>query len=235
MKLNNKDFILVDYTEKIKDTNKIVESTNKEIATKEHIFKEYKLYEPIVMILGEGKLKILEEELLKQEVELNKPITIEVLPKFAYGERIPNAMKTVPLKRFTSKGIMPIMGMQIDYNGKIARVHFIGSGRVVLDFNHPNAGKTILYEVNIIMKIESIEDKVKALVHRNIPIIEVEKFSIHIENNILTIDIPEDARYVEGLQVAKRNIVTDITKYIPDINEVRFIEISKIVKKESDK
>jgi hypothetical protein len=40
----------------------------------------------------------------------------------------------------------------------------------------------------------------------------------------LTIDMPEETFYMEGIQVAKRGIALDIQKFFPDLEETKFVE-----------
>jgi hypothetical protein len=48
--------------------------------------------------------------------------------------------------------------------------------------------------------------------------------------------MPEEAFYLEGIQVAKRGIATDIQKFFPKITTVKFIETFKAeLKKEAEK
>ena len=56
---------------------------------------------------------------------------------------------------------------------------------------------------------------------------EEDKFTITIQDNNLTVDMPEVAFYVEGIQIAKRGIAMDIQKFLPEIAETKFIETFK--------
>ncbi|MEM2110867.1 MAG: peptidylprolyl isomerase, partial [Candidatus Bathyarchaeia archaeon] len=109
----------------------------------------------------------------------------------------------------------------------LAVVRTIGAGRVQLDFNPPLAGKTLVYEVTVQSKLETTEEKIKALIHRRIPQVNIDKFSLDIEENQVTINVPEEAFYTEGLQIMKRGISMDIQKFFPEKKTVRFIEVFK--------
>ena len=39
--------------------------------------------------------------------------------------------------------------------------------------------------------------------------------------------MPEEAFYLEGIQVAKRGIATDIQKFFPKITNIKFVETFK--------
>jgi peptidylprolyl isomerase len=117
--------------------------------------------------------------------------------------------------------------MRIDYNGKMASVRSIGAGRVLLDFNPPLAGKTLVYEVTVNKKLETNEEKTAALIHRRIPVVEEAKFKFTIQEKTLTVEMPEETFYLEGVQIAKRGIAIDVQKFLLEIAEIKFVETFK--------
>jgi len=217
------DFILIDYVAKVVETGEVFDTTLEDVARKEGIYREGALYEPMLVVVGEGwVLKALDEAI--QGLELNKPSKIEIPPEKAFGLRDPEKVKLYPLRRLRARGIRPQVGMRVEIDGRLATVRTIGSGRVQLDFNPPLAGKTIEYEVTVRKVLEMEEEKLRALVHRRIPSVEIEKFKIEIKDAEVTIHVPEDAFYVEGLQVSKRGIWLDIQKFFPEKSVLRFVE-----------
>jgi len=226
MTLQKGDFILIDYTAKVKETNEVFDTTLEEISKKEHLHKEGESYEPKLVVLGESwMLKALEENLTTTEP--GKAQTVEIAPKDAFGQRDPEKVKRVPLKQLTAKGTNPGIGMRIDYNGKMAVVRSIGAGRVLLDFNPPLAGKTLVYDVTVKKKLETNEEKIAALIHRRVPLAEESKFNFLIKEKTLNIDMPEDTFYIEGIQIAKRGIAMDVQRFLPELSEIKFIETFK--------
>lgn len=220
------DFILVDYVGKVKETGDVFDTTIEEVAKKERLYKEGEIYEPKLVVLGEGwVLKALDEALLNLEVD--KAETVEIPPEKAFGSRDPEKVRMVPLRRLTAKGITPRLGMRIEYEGKLATVRTVGAGRVQLDFNPPLAGKTLLYEVTVRRKLETKREKIAALIHRRIPVVNVEKFGLRIAKTRVTVEIPEEAFYIEGVQLAKRGIAMDIQRFFPEVGSVRFVETFK--------
>ncbi len=226
MTLQKGDFILIDYTAKVKETNEVFDTTLEEISKKEHLHKEGEFYEPKLVVLGESwMLKALEENLTSMEP--GKAQTVEIAPKDAFGQRDPEKVKRVPLKQLTAKGTNPGIGMRIDYNGKMAVVRSIGAGRVLLDFNPPLAGKTLVYDVTVNKKLETNEEKIAALIHRRVPLAEESKFNFLIKEKTLNIDMPEDTFYIEGIQIAKRGIAMDVQRFLPELLEIKFVETFK--------
>lgn len=220
------DFILINYTGKVKETNEVFDTTVEEVAKKEHLHKEGETYEPKLVVLGEGwVLKALDEAL--SGMELEKESNVEIPADKAFGPRDPEKIKRVPLRQLLAKEINPAIGARIEYQGKMATVRSIGAGRVLLDFNPPLAGRTLIYDVTVNKKLDSNEEKVGAIIHRRVPVVEENKFKLTLKNGNLTIDMPEDTFYVEGIQIAKRGIAMDIQKFLPDLAETRFVETFK--------
>lgn len=223
MTLKKRDFILLDYIARVKETGGVFDTTIEETARKERLYKEGDIYEPKLVVIGEGWiLKALDESLTKMEVGKNS--LVEIPPEKAFGNRDPEKVKRVSLKQLTAKGITPSLGMRVEHDGKMATVRTIGAGRVLLDFNPPLAGKTLAYELNVPKRLKTRKAKLSALIHRRIPLLEESKFKFTTTTKTVDIEMPEEAFYVEGVQVAKRGIALDIQRFFPKIITVRFIE-----------
>ena len=227
MALQKGDFILIDYTAKIKETVETFDTTNEQTAKTAHLHKEGETYEPKLVVIGEGwMLKPLDEAFATMEPA--KPATVEIPPEKAFGPRDPEKIRRVSLKQLYAKGVEnPAIGARIEFGGKMATIRSIGAGRVLLDFNAPLAGRTLIYEVTVQKKLETNEEKILALIHRRIPIADPAKFKLTLEPNTLTVDLPEETFYLEGIQVAKRGIAMDVQKYFPETTTIRFVETHK--------
>ncbi|MDI9620209.1 MAG: FKBP-type peptidyl-prolyl cis-trans isomerase [Candidatus Nezhaarchaeota archaeon] len=218
------DFLLVDYVMKVKDTNEVVDLTVEEIAKKEKVYREDGIYEPALVILGEGLIiKGVEEELYKMDVGESR--IVEVPPDKAFGERDPNKVKIVNARELAKRGIAPKLGARVETEDGLAIVRRAEGGRVVLDFNHPLAGRTIVCELKVVKKVDETKEKVKELIHARIKRIDKEKFKVEFpEPGTLIIEVPPEAYTYDGLQYAKRGIALDVARYLKDINTVKFVE-----------
>ena len=226
MSLQKGDFILMEYVAKVKETGEIFDTTIEETAKKEHLYKEGDVYESKLVVIGEGwVLKTLDDNLTTMEV--GKAVTVEIPPEKAFGQRDPEKVKRVALKQLLARDITPNVGMRIEYSGKSATVRAIGAGRVLLDFNPPLAGKTLLYEVTLKKKLETKKEKIAALIHRRVLAVEENKFGFTLKTNTVSIEMPEEAFYLEGVQVAKRGTANDIQRFFPEITAVKFTETFK--------
>jgi len=225
----NNDFIYIEYTARLEDTGEVIDTTNQEEAKKHNIYSPDKKYGPKLVILGEHRiLEGLEEELYK--LELNKEAEIKIPPKKAYGERDPTKVKIVSLGDLKRQGINPYPNAVLRLaDGSYATVKSISGGRVILDLNHPYAGKTIIYNVKVVKVLEREDEKVKALLERWFGSDSVDKikFEIEVSNNIKNFKfiIPKEYYLVEDFQLKKYMLAKDILTYVQPDATVTFIEV----------
>ena len=220
------DFILMDYTGKVKETGEVFSTTLEEVAKKEGFHKEGAIYSPDLVVIGEGwVLKGLDEGLV--DLKEGQTTTIELPPEKGFGNRDPNKVKLLPLRKFKDERVAPYPGMRLDIDGKPAVVRSVGAGRVQVDFNPTLAGKNLLYEVTVKSVLKKKIEKIRALVSRRIPAVSAEKLDIKAEGKKVIVELPEDVFFLEGLQLAKRGVNMDIQKFFPDTVEVTFIESFK--------
>lgn len=221
------DFILLDYVGTVKETGEVFDTTLEETAKAERLYKEGDIYEPKLVVIGEGwVLEALDESLVTMEVA--KTSLVEIPPEKAFGERDPEKVKRVPLRQLTAKGVSPSLGMRVEHNGKTATVRALGAGRVLLDFNPPLAGKTLMYKVTVQKKLKTRKEKMSAIIHRRILALEESKFKFTVNKGTVNIEMPEEAFYLEGIQLAKRGISLDIQRFFPRTTTVKFIETFKV-------
>jgi len=224
--IKNGDFILIDYTLKVKETGETVGTTDEKVAKERKLYRGEERYEPFFVIIGEGWVpKGLDEALTT--LDTGKSSIIELTPEKGYGARDPKKVRLVPLRKFTADGVSPAPGLQLNIDGKPAQIRAVGAGRVQVDYNHPLAGRTLIYDVTVQKIIDVDEEKIRSLLHKRLSTISSEKFRVTIDNGKLEVEIPEEAFFLEGLQVEKRTLTADIAKYLPKIETISFIEIFK--------
>ncbi|MBS7626298.1 peptidylprolyl isomerase [Candidatus Bathyarchaeota archaeon] len=223
MPLSKGDFILINLTSKIKESGEVIETTMEDVAKESNIYSSENIYEPRFIIVGERWVpEGLDEALLS--LESDKEVTVEVPPGKGYGERDPSKIRLIPLRRFRGENLTPVPGSRVEIDGRPAVVRSVGAGRVQVDFNHPLAGKTMLYNVKLVRKLEEPEEKLKALIHRRLPTAPIDKFKITVDQNECRIELPRETFFVEGLQLAKREAAADIYRFMPNISKVEFVE-----------
>ncbi len=210
----------------MKESGETVDTTFDSVAKDAKIHREDAAYGPKFIILGEGWLpKALEDSLVG--MDSGQSSTVELPPEKGYGNRDPGKIRLVPLRRFREKGLDAIPGAQIEFDGRPAVVRAVGAGRVQVDYNHPLAGRTLIYDVSIEKVLEDENEKILNMVSRRIPEIAREKFELDRQDRTLTIEVPEEAFYLSGLQVAKKAITSDLQKYFPELDSISFRETFK--------
>src|SRR2546427_13036354 len=219
------DFLLVNCTRKVKESGETVDTTYDAVAKDTHLHREDSTYGPRFIILGEGWLpKGLEDSLVGADI--GKQTTVELPPDKGFGARDPAKMRLVPLRRFREQGI-PSPGAQIELDGRPATVRAVGAGRVQVDYNHPLAGRTLIYEVSIEKVVEDDNEKVLNIIAKRIPEVDKAKFGVERDRTELTVEVPEEAFYLSGLQVAKKSVTSDLQKFFPNIDTISFREVFK--------
>ena len=215
--------ILIDYTAKVKDSDEIFETTVEENAKKSNLYDPDIKYGPRLVSIGEGwVLKGLDEILTTAKIGDN--LNVDIAPDKAFGMRDPNKVRMIPQRKFGDKADEIKAGDVVDIDDRRGFVRFIGSGRVQVDFNHRLAGKTLNYNVNILKLLKTDEEKASSLVKRRL-IVEGDKVGISLIKPELVITLPEEAFMIDGLQVIKKAISTDLFKFIPTIESIKFLEI----------
>jgi len=222
MTLEKGSLIMLDYTAKIKDTNEIFETTRESDVKDSKEFDPSKKYEPRLLSVGEGwVLKGLDDALLNANI--NEHLNIEIPPEKAFGERDSSKVRMIPLRKLGEKANEIGVGDVVEIDQRMGIVRFIGSGRVQVDFNHKYAGRTLIYDANIVKKIETDDEKISNLIRRRLPL---ELTDIHYEkkDSDLEIIVPENIFLLDGLQIIKRGIVNDISKFVPVFKSIVFVE-----------
>jgi len=154
------DWVEIDFVGRIKNTNQIFDVTLADIAKKEGIFDEKQKYKPLVVCIGKGQLlKGLDSAV--QGKKASDEFEIELQPKDAFGERDQKLLQLASINKF--KEFRPVPGLQVSVDGTMAIVKSVTGGRVILDFNHPLAGKVLKYWVKINRIVEKTDEKIKGL------------------------------------------------------------------------
>ncbi len=194
MALQKKDFIEMEFTGRIKDTGDIFDSNVKEELEKTHQGHDHVVEaKPLIYCLGEGMfLGGVDDYLIGKEI--GKHI-IGLSSEKAFGKRQRELVKMIPIKIFFQHKINPVQGAMLNFDGKMGKVLSVSGGRVLIDFNHPLAGKDIIYEINVKKIIQDIDEKIKSF---NIFIFKQElKFSVAQDNKKVIYEIPESDKQLK--------------------------------------
>jgi len=222
MARESQNLIYINYTAKVKDTGEAVETTIEEESKKLGIFDQDRRYEPRLVAVGEGwMLKGLEDEIGKMGIGEKK--TVELAPSKAYGERDSTQVRMVPLRKFGEKAAELRVGDAVEVDNRVGVVRFVGSGRAQIDFNHRLAGKTLVYDLETVKKLETDDDVTRGLIARRLPG-EGDKMTFTRTGEEVSIEVPDELFLTDGLQIIKRGIANDVTHFIPAVKKVTFRE-----------
>jgi len=216
--------ILVDYTAKVKDSEEIFDTTIEEDAKKHSIHEQNIKYQPKLVSIGEVSypvLKGLDEALVKTSV--GDKLTVEVTPDKGFGERDSKKVRMIPIRKLGEDAEKVSVGDTIEVDNKRGIIRFIGSGRVQVDYNHRYAGKTILFDVNVIKSLDSPNDKVDGILKNRFPV-EDTKIEFDLKDKEISITIPEEILRADGLQIMKHFIQLDVFKFVPTLEKISFVE-----------
>ncbi len=133
-------------------------------ATTKELLDTNKNKEPLEYIAGKGHIiKGLDDGLIGMSKD--EKIDIEIAPKDGYGLYDDKAVQSVPKEQFAD--IELTEGMALYGTGEQGQttqvvVQKINEGEVVVDFNHPMAGKTLMFSVSILSVRDATADEINS-------------------------------------------------------------------------
>ena len=208
------DFVELDYTGTIKEDNSIFDTTQEEVAKEEGVYDKDQEYGPIIICIGENKmLKALEAELVGKET--GKEYKFEINAEDAFGKKDARLLQMMPFNKFRRQNINPVPGLQLNIDGVFGVVKTVSGGRCYVDFNHPLAGKDLVYNVKIKRIVDDNKEKLKALLG-----------NIHLHD--AEIEISEDTAKITSKHDVPKEAQDELNKIvertIPTIKNLTFIK-----------
>lgn len=198
--MQNNDFIILRYSGKVKETG-----------------QEFDKSEDTPVIIGADYTIRGVEEALK-EMNLGEKKTIEIPSEKGFGERDQKLIKLISISEFRRQDKKPIPGMMVSIENMRGRILSVSGGRVKIDFNHPLAGKTLIYELEVKEKIEKIEDKIKMIINIYTRI-EKNKIDVKMNDKEVEIVLPPLIN-----PVYKKKIADECIKFL-GLEKIKFVEL----------
>ncbi len=214
--ISDGDFLRISYTAKLEDGT-VVDTTDEEVAKEHGIFNENARYGDIYLVVGKGHvLPGLEEDIRGKEVGYKG--VVEVPPEKAFGEYNPDYKDTFSITRFRER---PEVGQRVRIGDKYGTVERIVGRRVIVDFNHPLAGKKIIFEYEIREKLEKPEDKIRALfvIHAGIDVKDVK-----VEDGKAIVEVSSDAYLNQLFLIGRYRVVKEVFDSLEDVKEIEIVE-----------
>ena len=154
------DFVKIEYTGYV--DGRAFDTTSEDIAKKEGIYDPKKNYGPITIEIGAGSLLRGLDEFIEGK-EVGKEYDINVEPEKGFGKKDPNAIQLVPEEVFKKANLTPKPGLFVNIDNRIGTIKSLSGGRVLVDFNHPLAGKELNYKLKI-NKVASDKEIAEAII-----------------------------------------------------------------------
>jgi len=234
-KVTKGDFVLVNITGKTQKGT-IFRVSSEEDAKKSGIYEEEKAkqgyYTPEFVIVG--KPGFLNEGLTEIVEKLNffEKKSVRIPPTKAFGKRDPQKIERIGINKFRklNDGKNPEYGQDFVKKGTGQRgtVIRVDQGKVIVDYNHPLAGQSIDYNVEVIDLIEDFNDKIEYfMVSKGIPKENVSEFTLSYDTNSKDLEIIIPKMFLfQNLTYVKFGLAMDLQSNMTDeINNVKFIEI----------
>lgn len=224
--VQDKSMVYLDFVAKTRDDGIVYDTTLLEVAKEEGLYRENDRYEPALVVVGwNWLLSAVEDELVGMKVGEDK--TIEVPPEKGAGLRDPNKIKLIAKVKLAKQGAKGYKGEEIKFGNERGIVTADLGRRVRVDFNSPFAGKTLIYDVTIREIVSDKIEKLKAVLKRRIPGIPEDRYSITMSKKVVTVELPQETRYIENIQYGEIGIAADILKAAEDIEEVKIVTTFK--------
>ncbi len=212
--IKKNDFVEIEYTGTLKAENAVFDTTRVDIAKKNRFFREEASYGPLVVCVGEQFLiKGLDDFLIGKEI--GKEYSVDISPEQGFGKKDGKLLQMIPESKFKQSKVQPFPGLQVNIDGTMGIIKTVSGGRVMVDFNHPLAGRELSYAFKVITFIDDEKRKVDAYLKH----LGMENLNTSADNGILTIRMKHKIE-----QVIEKEFATRIKRIIPTIKEVKFVE-----------
>lgn len=207
MAVKKGDFVTIEYVGRLDE--RIFDLTDEALAKKENIYRKDTKYGPVTIIVGKSQLiKGIDNAL--EGKNKGDEFDLEVQPEDGFGKKNPKLLKIVPTNTFKQQKINPMPGMQLNIDGIMGTIISVSSGRVILDFNHPLAGKTLNYHVKIGDVLSDKNAKINAIFELYLNL-EPKDLAIKEDGKSVTIEYKTKIQVHDKL---KEVMIEDIKKYI---------------------
>jgi peptidylprolyl isomerase len=111
--------------------------------------------EPLVFVVGSGEV-IPGFDTAVRQLEPGATATVTIPAADAYGDHDPEGVQHIPLTAFPEQ---PQEGWAVEFGGPngeraAAVIASVGAETVIVDFNHPLAGKDLTFEIELVEVVE---------------------------------------------------------------------------------
>jgi FKBP-type peptidyl-prolyl cis-trans isomerase SlyD len=203
-------FVRLSYTGKIGD--RVFDTTDEAVAKEAGIHNPQAVYGPVLVRVGNRHVVIgLDDALVGKEA--GEEGTVEVSPEKAFGIHDDTRVESVSLAKFKEK---PAVGQSVEIENREGTVANIIGRRVVVDFNHPLAGKTATYSFKVEGIVESQREQIQGLIQ----LYTQRSMDVTVEAGVVTIHLPPAIIYDRRWLLWRSRVVQEIFEFYPEIGEI---------------
>ena len=152
--------------------------------------------------------------------EIATKLSVVVHAEEGFGKKDPKHIQMIPLNKFKDQKINPMPGLRVEIDQYTGVVKSVSGGRVLVDFNHPLAGRDLHYEVMIKRKVEDLKEKVSGFLELNF---HLHHAQLEEKDGVVTLHAPIPQEMQVMLQ-------TELQKRIPELKGL-LIQNSEKIKK----
>jgi FKBP-type peptidyl-prolyl cis-trans isomerase SlyD len=217
MPVQEGSFIRLSYTGRIGE--RVFDTTDEAVAKEAGIHNPQAVYGPVLVRVGNRHVVVgLDDALIGKE--LGDEGTVEVQPEKAFGVHDGTRVESVSLAKFTEK---PKIGQTVEVENREGTVANIIGRRVVVDFNHPLAGKTVTYSFRVEEIVDSRPEQIRGLIQ----LYTQRTMEVSVGDGVVTIHLPPAIMYDRRWLLWRSRVVQEVFDFYPEIGEVVLLESFK--------
>ena len=95
----------------------------------------------------------------------------------------------MPISAFKEQNMQPQPGLQIEVDGQIGIISKVSGGRIIVNFNHPLAGREVVYTFKINKKILDQKEQILAFLNSALKI-PTDKMKVEVGGELATVEMP---------------------------------------------
>lgn len=211
MAIQKGDFIRLSYTGRVDRT--VFDTTDEAVAKEAGIYNPEAIYGPVTVRVGNQHVIIGLDEALEGR-EVGEEGELEIPPDKAFGPHDPSRVEAYNKNAFREK---PKKGMtlKVPEKGEGKVVDVIGN-RVLIDFNHPLAGKTLSYRFRVDECVTEPVEQVRGLIR----LYAGRDMDVSLYSGVLTIHLPPGIMYDRRWLLWRSRVIQETFSAIPGIARI---------------
>ncbi len=215
MSIKAGDFIRLSYTGRV--DGKVFDTTDEDIAKSSEIFNPEASYGPVTIRVGSHHVILGLDEALEGR-DVGEEGEVLVPSDKAFGLHDPARVEAFNKASFSEKPKKGI-SLKVPEKGEGTVVDIIGN-RVLIDFNHPLAGKPLSYTFRIEGMVEGAVEQMKGLIN----LYAGRDMDVTLDGAVLTLHMPPGITYDRRWLLWRSRIIREGFDHIPGIDEITLVE-----------